>query len=435
MTASPVADGPPHLPVVRAPVAVWRQPSVRILGGLVIGLVAGALTAGEASEPALLAIAGPIGKLWLDALTMTVVPLVTALLITGVFDAGVLGGNIIARRALGWFAGLLVAASLLGAGITVALLHLWPTPEAAARLAGTAGSAPAMPVGNWLESIIPTNVVRAAADTAMVPLVVFAILFGFALTRIDRDHGEAMARVFRAIAAAMLVIVGWILWIAPLGVLALAFAVGSRLGAGAAGVLAHYVAVIVGVCLATALMAHLLGAIAGRAGIGATAERAGILGFARAAIPAQAIAFSTQSSLASLPAMVAAARPLAVDPADAGIVLPLAVAMFRAASAAANMAVAVYLADLHGVAVAPATLVAGALVAAAVSIGAVGLPAQVSFFAVIAPICVAMGVPTVLLPLLLAIETIPDIFRTIGNVTADLAVMRLAGRNVSAPAK
>lgn len=426
MTASPFADGLPNRPAVRAPVAVWRQPSVRILGGLVLGLVAGALTAGGASEPALLAIAAPIGKLWLDALTMTVVPLVTALLITGVFDAGVQGGNIIARRALGWFAGLLVAASLLGAGITVALLHLWPTPAAAARLAGTAGPAPALPVGNWLETIIPTNVVRAAADTAMVPLVVFAILFGFALTRIDREPGEALARVFRAVAAAMLVIIGWILWIAPLGVLALAFAVGTRLGAGAAGVLAHYVAVIVGVCLATALMAHLLGAIAGRAGI---------VGFARAAIPAQAIAFSTQSSLASLPAMVAAARPLAVDPADAGIVLPLAVAMFRAASAAANMAVAVYLADLHGVAVAPATLVVGALVAAAVSIGAVGLPAQVSFFAVVAPICVAMGVPTVLLPLLLAIETIPDIFRTIGNVTADLAVMRLAGRNVGAPAE
>ncbi|KAB7643934.1 cation:dicarboxylase symporter family transporter [Polymorphobacter fuscus] len=416
--AAPVPDKPP------ATRSALRQPPVRILGGLIIGLVAGALAAGSPAEAPLAATATPIGKLWLDALTMTVVPLVTALLVTGVFDAGNQGGNAIARRALGWFVGLLVAASLLGGIVTLGFLDLWPLPEAAARLIDAAGPAPVLPSGSWVESIIPTNIVRAAADTAMVPLVIFAVLFGFALTRIDRDSAEATARLFRGIAAAMLVIIGWVLWVAPLGVLALAFIVGTKLGAGAAGVLAHYVAVIVGVCLATAAMAHLLGALAGRVGI---------MGFARAAVPAQAIAMSTQSSLASLPAMVAAAQPLAVSAANAGIVLPLAVAMFRAASAAANMGVAIYLADLHGVAVTPATFVIGALVAAAVSLGAVGLPAQVSFFAVIAPVCVAMGVPTVLLPLLLAIETIPDIFRTLGNVTADLAVMRLAGRTTGAP--
>lgn len=69
----------------------------------------------------------------------------------------------------------------------------------------------------------------------------------------------------------------------------------------------------------------------------------------------------------------------------------------------------------------------GAMVAATVSVAAIGLPAQVSFFAVIAPVCLAMNVPVTLLPLLPAIETVPDIFRTLGNVTADLAVLRIVG--------
>jgi hypothetical protein len=70
-------------------------------------------------------------------------------------------------------------------------------------------------------------------------------------------------------------------------------------------------------------------------------------------------------------------------------------------------------------------LVAGGLTAIAVSIASVGLPGQVSFFAAVGPICLAMGLPLGVLPLLLAVEVIPDIFRTVGNVTADLAATRI----------
>lgn len=396
----------------------FNTPPVRLLGALAGGLVAGAAADGSGCEASLLAVTGPVGRLWLNALTMTVVPLVTALLIAGVYEAGQSGGNAISRRALGWFALLLVAASLIGGGMAILLLEAWPLPEGAALLVGGAGPAAATDDGDWVDAIVPANIVAAAAETAMVPLVLFAMLFGFALARIDRERGAGLAQVFRAIAEVMLVIVGWVLWIGPVGVFALAFGVGIALGAGAAGVLLHYILVIIAVCLAIALLMHLFAAVAGRIGV---------VAFARAALPAQAVATSTQSSLASLPVMVAAAPLMKVDSASAGIILPLAVSLFRAASAAANVAVAVYLAQVHGVPLTPATLLVGALVAAAVSVGAVGLPAQVSFFAVIAPVCIAMGVPVTLLPLLLAIETLPDVFRTLGNVTADMAVMRLAG--------
>lgn len=175
-------------------------------------------------------------------------------------------------------------------------------------------------------------------------------------------------------------------------------------------------------CLASIVLAMAVAIVAGRI---APAR------FVRAVLPSQLVALSTQSSLASLPAMVTAARRLDVDRIAAGVVLPLAVSLFRLTSAAANVAVAMYLAQVHGVTPELPALLAGALVAAAVSVAAVGLPAQVSFFAIVAPVCLAMGVPVGLLPLLLAIETIPDLFRTLGNVTADLAVLRIVGRDVA----
>jgi Na+/H+-dicarboxylate symporter len=396
-----------------------NTPAVRLLVALAAGLAAGAMANGSGYEADLVAVAQPVGKLWLNALTMTVVPLVTALLIAGVFEAGQSGGNAISRRALGWFVALLVAASLIGGCVAILLLEAWPAPDGSARLAYGLGPAGFDQTGDWTDNIIPVNIVSAAAETAMVPLVLFAMLFGFALTRIERDLGISLARIFRAVADVMLVMVGWVLWIGPIGVFALALGVGITLGAGAAGVLLHYIIVIIIVCLTIALVMHLISAIWGRIGV---------VAFARAALPAQTVAMSTQSSLASLPVMMSAAPAVQVDDASAGIVLPLAVSLFRAASAAANVAVAVYLAQIHDVPVTSASLIIGALVAAAVSVGAVGLPAQVSFFAVIAPVCIAMGVPVTLLPLLLAIETLPDVFRTLGNVTADLTVMRLAGQ-------
>lgn len=396
--------------------------SIRILAGPIIGLVAGTLLSGSAAGNEVIVVAQPIGKLWLDALTMTVVPLVFSLLVTGIVGAaGNAGGSRLAPRALAWFAGLLIGSCLLGAIVTTFLLHLWPVPAGAAALRTAAGPPPQIgSTADWLTGFIPTNPIKAASDTAMVPLVVFALLFGFAITRIETALQQALHDVFRAIVQAMLVIVQWVLFVAPIGVMALAFAVGAKMGISAAGALGHYVIVVATACLMTAILAY---------GAAALLGRISPLAFARAALPAQVVALSTQSSLASLPAMIEAADGLGVAKENAGIILPLAVSVFRAASAAANISVTIYLAHLHGIALGPGLLLLGALVAAIVSLAAVGLPAQVSFFATIGPVCLAIGVPIELLPLLLAVETIPDIFRTFGNVTSDLAVTRIVARN------
>jgi Na+/H+-dicarboxylate symporter len=142
-----------------------------------------------------------------------------------------------------------------------------------------------------------------------------------------------------------------------------------------------------------------------------------------------AIAAATQSSLASLPAMVESARErLGLPAAVADVALPLAVAVFRFTSAATNLAVCFFIAHLYGLEPTTLQIVSAILVAYAVSIASVGLPGQVSFVASIAPICLALGVPTDLLGILIAVEVIPDIFRTLGNVTADLAATSMLSR-------
>jgi Na+/H+-dicarboxylate symporter len=150
--------------------------------------------------------------------------------------------------------------------------------------------------------------------------------------------------------------------------------------------------------------------------------------FAVEITPAQVVAASTQSSLATLPAMIECARDsLGVAPRVAHLVLPLAVAVFRYTSPLGNLAVCFFIAALYGHEPGVLQIVSGVFVAFAVSVAAVGLPGQVSFIASVAPICLALGLPVDLLGILIAVEMIPDVFRTIGNVTGDLAVTRLVG--------
>ncbi|MBU3077533.1 dicarboxylate/amino acid:cation symporter [Sphingomonas sp. XMGL2] len=360
----------------------------------------------------------PVGSLWLDALTMPVVPLVFGLLVTGVASASrSAAAGKTATRALLLFAVMLTGACLFAAALAEGMLHLWPAQGTLA----VAGMPPAGPdAGAWYRSIIPANPIKAAVETAMVPLVVFALFLGFATARIGDELAEALLKPLRALVEAMLVIVGWVLVVGPIGIAALAFGAGARLGAGILGTLGQYVVVVAACCLAATLLAYLWAAAAGRVSP---------LRLARAALPAQTVALGTQSSLATLPVMLESAAALGVPPAAAGIVLPLAVSLFRAASAAANVAVAVYLAHMHDVPIGAGELALAALVAVPISLGAVGLPAQVSFFATIAPVCIAIGVPVTALPLLLAIEAVPDLFRTLGNVTNDIAVTSIVGIN------
>jgi Na+/H+-dicarboxylate symporter len=405
--------------------AAGAQTTVRILLALVAGLVVGAALADSPAIDRIIAVAEPIGGLWLDALRMTIVPLVFSLLVVGVSSAaGTAAAGGTAARALAMFGVLLVASALFSALAVSGVLAAWPAPQAAAAgLREAAGHStqkvPDFPtMGAWLRAFIPTNPIQAAAETSMAPLVVFALLFGLAVTRIRADLRTGLVSVFQAVMDTMLVLVQWVLFIAPIGVFALALIVGAKAGFGAAGALGHYILILSGVCIAVGLLSYLLAVAAG----------VPLLAFARAAAPAQAVAFSTQSSIASLPAMIAGTRQLGAPESMIGVVLPLAVSLFRITSPAANLGVAIYCAHIYGVPLNAALLAAGIGVAAVISLASVGLPGQITFFTTTGPICLIMGAPLELLPILLAVETIPDIFRTVGNVTADMGVTCLAKR-------
>ena len=133
--------------------------------------------------------------------------------------------------------------------------------------------------------------------------------------------------------------------------------------------------------------------------------------------------------------MLRAAGKLDVPVAASGVVLPMAVAIFRATGPAMNLAVAIYIAYWFGIELTPAQLAFGVAAAATTTMGAVGIPGQASFVTSIAPICLAMGVPIEPLALLIAVEVLPDIIRTMGNVSMDVAAtatvaqpLRLRGR-------
>jgi Na+/H+-dicarboxylate symporter len=120
--------------------------------------------------------------------------------------------------------------------------------------------------------------------------------------------------------------------------------------------------------------------------------------------------------------MVARTRDaMGLSPRVVNLTLPLAVAVFRMTSPVTNLVVVYFMAAVFGLEFTPQQVFAGSLVAVAVSVGSVGLPGQISFVASVAPISIAMGVPLELLGILLAVEVIPDIFRTVGNVTGDMA--------------
>lgn len=403
--------------------------SFLVLGALVLGLLAGAgvRAADDATLTALAGYIEPFGALWLSALRMTVVPLVVALLITAIGSVGDVArtGGLVLRSVL-LFTLLLGVAALFCVAAVQGVLSIWPVaPEAAqAFLAGVGADrvviAEPPTFAAWLAALAPANPVAAAANDAMLPLVVFAILFGFAATQLSPDLRTPLVGFFRAVSEAMIVIVHWVLLAAPIGVFALALGVGLSAGIGAAGTLAHYVAVVTGVLAAGTVLAWAIGALFSGQPIGR---------FTGALVPVWAIAASTQSSLASLPAMLdAALRALRLPPNVADVVLPLAVAVFRFTSPIGNLAVVLFVAHLYGIEPTALQLTGAIIVAFAVSIASVGLPGQLSFIASVAPIAMAMGVPVEVLGILIAVEVIPDIFRTLGNTTADVSATAILSR-------
>ena len=402
--------------------------TARVLTGLVAGVVLGILLALFSPELGL-RIAGvvePFGKLWLNALQMTVVPLVFSLIVVGINQASnAAQSGKVARQAIISFVLLLTAAGAMTVLLAPMVLSmLQPDPAVAAALRGHAEALPATS-GNWADvllTIVPSNAVAAAAASAMLPLVTFALFFGFALTRIEAAPREQVVGFFKAISDAMIVVVHWILWAAPVGIFALVLALTARAGLGVLQALVVYISLEIAMYALAIVLLVVIAVVIGRQKLGH---------FLSGLVPVQVVAASTQSSLATLPAMLDSAQSKLGYPARiSGLVLPMAVSLFRITSPIQYLVTACFVAWAMGVHLGPAQLITGVALAVLVSMGSVGLPGQAIFLATNVPVSQAMGLPIAPLAVLMAVDAIPDVLATVGNVTGDMtATAVVAGRS------
>ncbi|HEY5061258.1 MAG TPA: dicarboxylate/amino acid:cation symporter [Gemmatimonadaceae bacterium] len=394
-----------------------------LVAGIALGLGLNAIDPHVAR--AVSSVLEPVGTLFVNAIRMTVIPLVFSSLVVGIATSA--GGRAVARigaRGVIVFVLLLIVSGSFGALLAPPMLaHVAADPALLASNNTSSGSAMAahgiQTPAEWLVSLVPPNVVGAAVDSAMLPLIIFALVFGLALLSVAEPRRQRVTMLFNGIAECMLVIVRWLLAVAPLGVFALAVPLVARLGLSAVSALATYVAFV---AISSALFMALV-LYPSAAWFGGISLRA----FARAAAPAQAVAFASRSSLAALPALIETGRTRLDLPDEiTSFFLPLATAVFRVGAALALTTGAIFIGRLYGVPISTsqlATIVATAIVT---SFSIPGIPGG-SIIAMV-PVLVSVGLPVQGLGILLGIDTIPDMFRTTTNVTGQLAAAAIVAR-------
>jgi proton glutamate symport protein len=415
------------------PAAIFEPMSLttKVLIALVAGLALGiALATGTVPGAASIsAILDPVGTLFINAIRMTVIPLVVSCLVVGVSsapDPRAVGR--IGARAIVVFLVILGSAAAFGILVGGPLIGLFPldpavvesirasAQESAASTAERAQAVQSLP--QWLISLVPVNPVGAAANGAMLPLIVFTVLFAAALLRIEASRRATVVRFFEGVQDASLILVRAILAFAPVGVFALAVPLATRMGISAIGALASYIVIVSAACAAFALLVLYPAA--------AVLGRIPLREFARAAIAPQGIAFSARSSLAALPAMLEAAPALRLPPTVASFFLPLAASMFRAGSGVGQTIGVLFLARLYGVELGTAQLLSVGLAAVVTTFSVPGVPA--GSMIVMIPVLAAAGVPVEGIAILIGVDTIPDMFRTATNVTGHMSASVILAR-------
>jgi proton glutamate symport protein len=390
-----------------------------VAGGIAIA-VSGSATLLRAAD-----FIAPAGTLWVNAIRMTVIPLMVALLITSVASAaevrsiGRIGGRTILVFVL-----LLAGTAIVVMPLCLALFRLLPQhgaaipplPAGAAQATGEIVGGTHQTFSAWLTSLLPTNPVAAAATGAMMPLVLFTLLFALAIAYTPSARATLVG-FFQALGDAMLTLVRWIVLIAPLGVFALVLPLAAHAGAALAGAIGFYIVAYSVGCLFVSLLLYPVVAIV---------AHIPMRRFARAALPAQLIGFSSSSSIATLPALVESAEELELPPSASGFVLPLAISTFKIAAPLSWTLGALFAGWFYGIQLHGTQLATIAFAAVFLAFAVPGIPRGA--FIMLTPLFLAIGLPVEGVGILIAVDAIPDTFSTVLNVTGDLAAAALVAR-------
>ncbi|MBI4513652.1 MAG: dicarboxylate/amino acid:cation symporter [Gemmatimonadetes bacterium] len=398
----------------------------KILAGLLLGGAAGVACNVLAADARWLAavntyVAGPVGQIFLRMLFMVVVPLVFASLTVGVALLGDLRRvGRVGAKTIGYFLVTTAAACVIGLVLVNQFEPgggLDPTTRAslletyrseAAQRAPEAGAGFGI---HTLVNIVPRNPIDAATRGDMLGVIFFSLMLGIALTLLPSDRARPLVRVLEALGDAMVAIIGIVMKIAPYGVAGLIFVVTSRFGWGILRELAVYVAVaIAGLLIHQTVSFSLLLRFLGRMSP---------WDFFRRAEPVMITAFSTSSSNATLPTTIKVSEEaLGIPKEIAGFVLPLGATMNMNGTALFEGVTVLFVAQVFGVDLSVGEQAIVLALSVLMAVGAAGVPG--GSIPLLMLVLQAVGVPGEGIALVLGVDRILDMCRTVVNVTGDM---------------
>lgn len=400
--------------------------SIQILLGLGLGLLIGILIS-DSQNSSLIQMSAyiePIGTLWVNAIRMTIIPLLIALIISAI--AGQKSSEVAAHlsgQSIMLFVIMILISSLCTLIMGPLLISLINIDSQSSSLLlnqvetfdNTQRELPDF--RDWFVQLIPTNPFKAANDNAILPLLIFVGLFAFSLLHIKENQRRIIVDFFEAVKSAMFILIKWVMAVAPIGVFALVVPLTSKLGFSAMTALGGFVMITCGLITVMMIFLYPIATVFGKINL---------TQFIKAVAPVQIIGFSTRSSLASLPATIAATEKLGISSKVSGVVLPMAVSLFKFASPIARITGTYFIAKLFDVELSQLDYSLIALAVGFLSFYSPGIPS--GGLLIMTPVYLSLDLPVQGIGLLIAVDLIIDMFITAANVTANVTAAALLSR-------
>jgi len=390
-------------------IKLWK----RIAGGLVLGIIVGALLSGA---PGVVDTwIKPFGTLFLNFIKMLIVPLVFLSLVVGVTslkDPARMGR--IGVKTILWY--LLTTAFAVVIGLIFGLVF---QPGSGVEKVAAAVTAKELPsVVDTFLNLVPTNPVAALSSGNILQIIVFAIILGISITFVG-PKAEPLERVIDAGAQAMYKMTAGVMELAPFGVFALMAWVAAKYGLGILLPLAKIIACVYAACLLHALVTY---------SIILKAYGLSPMPFFKGIIDAQMVAFTTTSSAGTLPVTMRCTQDnLGVSPSVSSFVLPLGATINMDGTAIYEAIAALFVAQVFGVTLGAGDYVMIVVVATLASIGAAGVPG--AGLIMLTLVLTTIGLPLEGLAIVAGIDRILDMARTTINVTGDAMVSCLVAKS------
>ena len=388
--------------------------------GLVLGLIVGLVAAATGNEwlHTIAKGSAPFGAIFMNAIKMVVIPLIVTVIFTSIARLG-------DPRKLGRIGGLTLAYYWItlipgiAIGMATMMFGLQFVGEISMPQTVTTGVPELQSFVDFLVSLVPANPFAAASKGTILPLIVFTALLAAATGTLAKDRRDRLINIADALSAALIKLVWWILYLAPIGVFGLTAPVTAKLGWTLVLSLGVFI-ICVFVGLLIFLVVVTLPLVYFVAGIGP-------LRYLKSTFGAVSVAVSTTSTAAAIPVSLEETKQnLGVSTTFADLLVPLGASMHRPGSALFQGAAVVFLAHLYGVPIPMAVIGAAMLATFLVSLTVAPVPS--SGVVTMAPALDAVGIPVAGLALMLGIDRIPDMMRSAINVLSQISAAALVER-------